>query len=78
MTAEFFDDLVNTLCENRPFRIFTIELNGGERIEIDHPRAMINKNGFVMFFTPGGKPMWFDHNSVNKIVYDKIDASPQV
>ena len=77
MTAEHFDNLVNTLCDNRPFRIFTIEMNGGERIEIDHPRAIMNKNGFATFFTPGGKPMWFDHDSVNTIIYDKLESPSQ-
>lgn len=34
---------------------------------------MINKNGFVMSFSPGGKPMWFDRNNIDKFVYDKIE-----
>lgn len=76
MTVENFDALIQTLCEHRPFKLFTIELNTGERIEIDHPQAINYRNGFATFITPGGKPMWFDHESVNKFHYDKIE-SPQ-
>ena len=37
------------------------------RYEIDHPRAIINRNGMAVFLAPGGGPVVFDHDSVNQI-----------
>ena len=36
MTSENFDTVLNSLREFRPYRVFTVELNGGDRFEIDH------------------------------------------
>jgi hypothetical protein len=67
MTAENFDATINELTARHPFQVFVIELNGGTRYEIDHPRAIINRNGLAMFFRPGGGPVILDHDSVNQI-----------
>jgi hypothetical protein len=75
MTSENFDEIVRNLCERRPFTIFTIELNGGERIEIDFPNALTFRNGVASFISPGGKPIWFDHDSVNKIEAGRAEAT---
>lgn len=75
MTAENFDNVVQLLCDRRPFGLFTIELNTGEMIEIDHPKAISYRNGVATFIAPGGRPMWFDHDSVNKIVPGRVETS---
>jgi hypothetical protein len=67
MTADNFDATINELTERQPFKVFVLELFGGTRYEIDHPRAIINQNGLAMFFRPGNKPVILDHNSVNQI-----------
>jgi hypothetical protein len=41
MTAENFDALLTTFLNRRPFQIFTVELHGGKRFEIDHPLATV-------------------------------------
>ena len=68
MTAENFDHVLDALREVRPFRVFTVELNGGFRFEVDHPGAMVVRDGVAVFLAPGGIPVWFDHESVNQIV----------
>ena len=68
MTAEHFDELLNTLMDRQPFRVLTVELHGGRRFEIDHPRATVVRNGMAVFLSPGGTPIWFDHDSVNQII----------
>jgi hypothetical protein len=47
---------------------FTVELNGGHRFGVDHPGALVVRDGVAVFLAPGGMPVWFDHNSVNQIV----------
>lgn len=74
MTAEAFDDVLGALLDRRPFQIFTVELNGGEKIEIDHPRAISYREGFAHFTAPGGKLYWFDHTSVNKLMDGRVET----
>ncbi len=68
MTAENFDAVLRRLQEARPFRIFTVELNGGERFEVDSPYALVVRDGVAVFVAPGGISTWFDHDSVNQII----------
>jgi hypothetical protein len=68
MTAENFDQVLNELMERRPFQIFTVELHGGRRFEIDHPRATVVRDGVALFIAPGRKFVWFDHDNVNQII----------
>ncbi len=68
MTAENFDQVLDELMSRMPFQIFTVELHGGRRFEIDHPRATVVRNGVALFIAPGGKFIWFDHDSVNQII----------
>jgi hypothetical protein len=68
MTAENFDQLLAALTTKTPFTVFTVELHGGRRFEVDHPRAMVVRDGVAVFIAPGGIPIWFDHESVNQII----------
>jgi hypothetical protein len=68
MTAENFERVLRGLRELQPFRVFTVELHGGHRFEVDHPGAMIVRDGVAVFIAPGGVPIWFDHESVNQII----------
>jgi hypothetical protein len=68
MTAENFDLVLNALRTRKPFTVFTVELHGGERFEVDHPGAIVIRDGVAVFLAPGGRPVWFDHDSVNQII----------
>jgi len=68
MTAERFDKLFSGLRDRRPFEVFTVELHGGHRFEIDHPMALIVRDGVAVFLGPGGRPEWFDHEGVVRVV----------
>ena len=68
MTAENFDRVLVELQQRQPFRVFTVELQGGRRFEVDHSRALIVRDGVAVFLAPGGVPIWFDHESVNQII----------
>jgi hypothetical protein len=48
--------------------VFTVELNGAEQFEVDHPEALVVRDGVAVFLAPGGIPIWFDHESVNQII----------
>lgn len=68
MTAENFDKVLDGLRQNQPFQVFTVELHGGRRFEVDHPGAMVVRDGVAVFLAPGGMPIWFDHDSMLRIV----------
>ena len=68
MTAEHFEQLLEGLITLQPFKVFTVELHGGRRFEVDHTGAMVVRDGVAVFLAPGGIPIWFDHESVNGIM----------
>lgn len=68
MTADNFMQILDGLRQTQPFRVFTVELHGGRRFEVDHPGALVVRDGVAVFLAPGGVPIWFDHESVNQIV----------
>jgi hypothetical protein len=68
MTAENFDRILQALAQRQPFQVFAVELHGGHRFEVDHPRALVVRDGVAVFLAPGGVPIWFDHTSVNQFV----------
>jgi hypothetical protein len=76
MTAENFDGLLEKLLNRRPFEIFTVELHGGKRFEIDHPQATVFRQGLAVFIAPGPVPIWFDHESVSQFIEAPANAAP--
>ena len=68
MTAENFEQVLDGLMRRTPFRVFTVELHGGQRFEVDHPSALIHRDGVAVFLAPGGVPVWFDHESVIQVL----------
>lgn len=68
MTADNFMTTMEALRQLKPFRMFTVELHGGRRFEVDHPGALVVRDGVAVFLAPGGVPVWFDHESVNQII----------
>ena len=72
MTAAHFDEMITALIERIPFQLFTVELNTGERIEIDHSHALVVRDGAAVFLGPGGVPHLFDHESMNQIIAAQV------
>jgi hypothetical protein len=68
MTSDNFASALEGLRRRQPFRVFTVELHGGRRFEVDHPEALDVRDGEAVFLAPGGVPIWFDHDSVNQII----------
>lgn len=75
MTVDNFEESLTALMDRKSFRVFTIELHGGTRFEIDHPRAAIWRNGAAIFISPGGTPIWFDNERVNQIIEAPTNAA---
>lgn len=67
MTAKHFEKVLRQLQGQQPYRVFTVELSSGERFEVDHPGALVVRDGVAVFMAPGGVPYWFDHESISQI-----------
>ena len=78
MTAENFESVFKAHLSKRPFTVFTVELHGGQRYEIDGPMAAMVRDGMCAFFAPGGMPVWFDHDSVNQIFTVPANDAPPI
>ena len=76
MTAENFDGILQGLVQREPFHVFTAELHGGQRFEVDHPGAIVVRDGVAVFIAPGGVPIWFDRESVNQIIGAPASSAP--
>ncbi|MFI5380177.1 MAG: hypothetical protein ACHRHE_12840 [Tepidisphaerales bacterium] len=75
MNADSFHQLLEALAKRNPFRPFTVKLLSGDRFEVDHARALVERDGVAVFLAPGGIPIWFDHESVAAIVGDTAGTS---
>jgi hypothetical protein len=75
MNADNFDQAMLVLTSRKPYQVFTVELNGGRRFEVDHPRAVGWRNGVAAYLAPGGIPVFFDHESVNQIIVAPANTS---
>jgi hypothetical protein len=67
-------NFVRTLCafqRRTPFRPFTVALVNGDRVEVDHPEALVVRDGVAVFIAAKGFPTIFDHESVSQMIADK-------
>jgi hypothetical protein len=65
MTADNFNQTLTAFQQRSPFRPFTVVLARGTRFEIDHPGALVFRDGVAVFVGPGGIPVIFDHEGSN-------------
>jgi hypothetical protein len=70
MTADNFNQTLAAFQQRAPFRPFTVVLTSGTRFEIDHPGALVFRDGVAVFVGPGGVPVIFDHEGVEHFVGD--------
>lgn len=68
MNLENFRKVLLALMDRKPFKPFTVELKTGVRVEIDHPKATVMREGVAIFIGPGFVPTYFDHDSVTQII----------
>ena len=75
MTQENFESTVKALAARLPFHPFTIKLIGGRRLEVDHSLGLAYSARTAVFISPGGAPIFFDHDGVVAVTADTADAS---
>jgi hypothetical protein len=68
--ANNFDNTMNAFRKRTPFRPFTVALVNGDRFEVDHPGALVVRDGVAVYMSPGGIPIIFDYEGVNQVIGD--------
>jgi hypothetical protein len=68
MTSDHFDRTLRAFQRRTPFRSFTVELMSGDRFEVDHPEALVVRDGAAVFIARRGMPTLFDHESVSQFI----------
>jgi hypothetical protein len=76
LTADNFEQALGALHQRSPFRPFTVVLLSGRQFEVDHPGALVHRDGVAVFVGPGGVPVIFDHEGVEHFVADLTDRPP--
>jgi hypothetical protein len=51
-----FAGTIRAFRQRTPFRPFTVVTVSGGRYEIDHPEAILERDGVALFAGPGGHP----------------------
>ncbi len=70
MDKNLFDNTLRAFKQRQPFRPFTIALVNGDRLEIDHPDALVIRNGVGVFVGPASVPAVFDYEGVAQVFGD--------
>lgn len=76
MTLEHFERTLRAFQRRSPFRAFTVALVNGDRFQIDHPEALVLRDGVAVYVAAGGAPMLFDHEGVNQFIGEPLSKSP--
>ena len=70
MTPEKLEATIDGLLDRSPFHPFTMVMNDGKSLEVDHPKAVHFFREFGIFYGPGGQPQFFEAASVNRVSAD--------
>jgi hypothetical protein len=72
---DLFDQTIRAFKHRKPFKPFTVSMESGDRLEVDHPDALAIRDGQALFIGPGSLPSIFDHESVNRVIGDLAEQS---
>jgi hypothetical protein len=75
MEAVNFDQTLNALKRRNPYRPFTVALVNGDRFEVDHPDALVVRDGVAVYIGAGGVPVLFDHEGVSQFIGDLMEKA---
>ena len=73
MTAEHFQTTIRAFQRRTPFRAYVVELVSGDRVQVDHPEALVIRGGVAVFVIAMGAPVIFDHEGVSQIFADSAE-----
>ena len=70
MNPETLDGAIRALSGRVPFHPYTLVMDDGGRLEVDHPKVLAYRDGTGLFVAPGGIPHLFNAEGVNRVIGD--------
>jgi hypothetical protein len=70
MDRATFDATIRSFKHRTPFRPFTVSLVNGDRLEVDHPDALVVRDGVGLFVGSDRVPAVFDYEGVAQVAGD--------
>ena len=70
MTPEHFQTTIRAFQRRTPFKTYVVELVSGDRVQVDHPEALVLRGGVAVFVSASGEPSIFDYEGVSQILGD--------
>ena len=67
MTTEHLQTTIRALQRRTPFKPYVVELVSGDRVQVDHPEALVIRAGVGVFVNVSGAPTIFDREGVSQI-----------
>jgi hypothetical protein len=72
MDPENFERSLRAMQRRKPFQPFTVALVNGDRVQVDHPEALVLRGGVAVFVAANGVPTLFDHESVSQLIAESL------
>jgi len=77
MSTDAFDRALRAFQRRAPFRPFTVELMTGTNFQVDHPEALVFRNGTAVFIPAHGPLTIFDHESVSRLIDESLQTKAE-
>ena len=68
MTSSAFERSLRAFQRRQPYQPFTVALVNGDRVQVDHPEALVVRGGIAVYIDAAGVPSLFDHEGVSEFV----------
>jgi hypothetical protein len=68
MKPDRFDKGLLALRRRNPFHPFLVELTSGAVLHVEHPEALVVRNGEAVFIDRDGEIVFFDHDTVARLI----------
>lgn len=67
MDRDTIDNTIRAFKDRTPFRLFSIAIANGHRLEIDHCDVLVVRDGVALFVAPGAVPVIPDQEGVSQV-----------
>ena len=75
MTPDNFTRTLRAFQRRTPFKPFTVALINGDRFQVDHPEALVVRDGVAIFVAHGGTPWIFDHEGLSEFIGEALPGT---
>jgi hypothetical protein len=75
MRHEHFETTIRGFQRRAPFKPYVVKLVSGDRVQVDHPEALVLRGGVGVFVGTSGEPTIFDFEGVSQVFSNPPDSA---